>query len=58
MSAAAPDAGRLPGRAPSGEPQTLAAPAGLVSDVVAITGRAIRGILREPEPAGAGRRAQ
>jgi ABC-2 type transport system permease protein len=33
----------------AGEPQTLAAPAGLVSDVVAITGRAIRGILREPE---------
>ena len=31
------------------EPRTLAAPAGLVSDVVAITGRAIRGILREPE---------
>ncbi|HZA83455.1 MAG TPA: ABC transporter permease [Actinomycetes bacterium] len=48
MSAAAPDTGRVPGRAPS-EPQTLAAPAGLVSDVVAITGRAIRGILREPE---------
>ncbi len=33
----------------SHEPQTLAAPAGLVSDVAAITGRAIRGILREPE---------
>ena len=33
----------------TGEPQTLAAPAGLVSDVAAITGRAIRGILREPE---------
>jgi ABC-2 type transport system permease protein len=33
----------------AGEPRTLAAPAGLVSDVVAITGRAIRGILREPE---------
>jgi ABC-2 type transport system permease protein len=33
----------------AGEPQTLAAPAGLASDVVAITGRAIRGILREPE---------
>jgi ABC-2 type transport system permease protein len=31
------------------EPQTLAAPAGLVSDVTVITGRAIRGILREPE---------
>jgi ABC-2 type transport system permease protein len=31
------------------EPQTLAAPAGLVSDVLAITGRSIRGILREPE---------
>jgi ABC-2 type transport system permease protein len=38
------------GRAPAtGEPQTLAAPAGLVSDVLAITGRAIKGILREPE---------
>jgi ABC-2 type transport system permease protein len=49
MSTAAPDAGRLPGRGRSGEPQTLAAPAGLLSDVVAITGRAIRGILREPE---------
>jgi len=36
-------------RASTGEPQTLAAPAGLISDVVAITGRAIRGILREPE---------
>jgi ABC-2 type transport system permease protein len=31
------------------EPQTLAAPAGLASDVAAITGRAIRGLLREPE---------
>jgi ABC-2 type transport system permease protein len=31
------------------EPRTLAAPAGLVSDVVAITVRSIRGILREPE---------
>ena len=49
MSAAAPDAGRAPGRGRTGEPQTLAAPAGLLSDVVAITGRAIRGILREPE---------
>jgi ABC-2 type transport system permease protein len=47
VTAAAPDAGRAPGR--TGEPQTLAAPAGLVSDVTAITGRAIRGILREPE---------
>ncbi len=41
--------GSADGRAPAGEPQTLAAPAGIVSDVVAITGRAIRGILREPE---------
>ena len=49
MSAAAPDAGRAARRDRSGEPQTLAAPAGLVSDIVAITGRAIRGILREPE---------
>jgi ABC-2 type transport system permease protein len=49
MSAAAPGIGSADGRVPSGEPQTLAAPAGLVSDVVAITGRAIRGILREPE---------
>jgi ABC-2 type transport system permease protein len=49
VSAAAPDAGPARGRAPAGEPQTLAAPAGLVSDVLAITGRAIRGILREPE---------
>ena len=48
MTAAAPDAGRVPGPS-AGEPQTLAAPAGLVSDVLAITGRAIRGILREPE---------
>jgi ABC-2 type transport system permease protein len=31
------------------EPQTLAAPAGLASDVAAITARSIRGILREPE---------
>jgi ABC-2 type transport system permease protein len=31
------------------EPQTLAAPAGLLSDVIAITTRSIRGILREPE---------
>ena len=49
MSATAPDAGRAPGLGRSGEPQTLAAPAGLISDVVAITGRAVRGILREPE---------
>ncbi|HEV2895045.1 MAG TPA: hypothetical protein VG411_14925, partial [Actinomycetota bacterium] len=49
MSAAAPDAGRAPGRGRSDEPQTLAASAGLVSDILAITGRAIRGILREPE---------
>jgi ABC-2 type transport system permease protein len=49
MSAAAPDAGRAPGRGRTGEPQTLAAPAGVISDVMAITGRAIRGILREPE---------
>jgi ABC-2 type transport system permease protein len=41
--------GSADGRRPAGEPQTLAAPAGLISDVVAITGRAIRGILREPE---------
>jgi hypothetical protein len=47
MSAAA--YGSADGRVPAGEPQTLAAPAGLISDVVAITGRAIRGILREPE---------
>jgi ABC-2 type transport system permease protein len=45
VSAAAPDTGRTR----TDEPQTLAAPAGLLSDVVAITGRAIRGILREPE---------
>jgi ABC-2 type transport system permease protein len=31
------------------EPRTLAAPAGLLSDVTAITVRSIRGILREPE---------
>jgi ABC-2 type transport system permease protein len=31
------------------EPRTLAAPAGLASDVAAITVRSIRGILREPE---------
>ncbi|HJW65024.1 MAG TPA: ABC transporter permease [Actinomycetes bacterium] len=49
MSAAAPDAGRAPGATRTSEPQTLAAPAGLVSAVAAITGRAIRGILREPE---------
>ena len=49
MSAAAPGIGSADGRVPAGEPQTLAAPAGLISDVVAITGRAIRGILREPE---------
>jgi ABC-2 type transport system permease protein len=33
----------------AGEPRTLAAPAGLASDVTAITIRSIRGILREPE---------
>jgi ABC-2 type transport system permease protein len=33
----------------SAEPRTLAAPAGLLSDVIAITTRSIRGILREPE---------
>jgi ABC-2 type transport system permease protein len=49
VSAAAPGIGSTDGRVPAGEPQTLAAPAGLISDVVAITGRAIRGILREPE---------
>jgi ABC-2 type transport system permease protein len=49
VSAAAPGIGGADGRVPAGEPQTLAAPAGLISDVVAITGRAIRGILREPE---------
>jgi ABC-2 type transport system permease protein len=49
VSAAAPGIGSADGRVPAGEPQTLAAPAGLISDVVAITGRAIRGILREPE---------
>ena len=48
MSAAAPDAGRAPGRTATDEPQTLAAPAGLLSDVVAITGRAIRGIRASP----------
>ena len=31
------------------DPRTLAAPAGLISDVTAITIRSIRGILREPE---------
>ncbi|HKE99740.1 MAG TPA: ABC transporter permease [Actinomycetes bacterium] len=31
------------------EARTLAAPAGWVADVAAITGRAVRGILREPE---------
>ena len=49
MSAATSGVGGAPGRAATGEPQTLAAPAGLVSDVLAITGRSIRGILREPE---------
>ncbi|HET6814639.1 MAG TPA: hypothetical protein VFJ69_11625, partial [Actinomycetota bacterium] len=49
MSAVAPGIGGANGRVPTGEPQTLAAPAGLTSDVMAITGRAIRGILREPE---------
>jgi ABC-2 type transport system permease protein len=37
------------GPATTTEPQTLAAPAGLLSDVLAITGRSVRGILREPE---------
>jgi ABC-2 type transport system permease protein len=52
VSAQHPGIDRPAGRgraAGDGEPQTLAAPAGLVSDVVAITGRSIRGILREPE---------
>jgi ABC-2 type transport system permease protein len=49
MTAATSGIGDTDGRVPTGEPQTLAAPAGLVSDVVAITGRSIRGILREPE---------
>ncbi|MGH2814829.1 MAG: hypothetical protein ACRDLC_06680, partial [Actinomycetota bacterium] len=49
MSAVAPGIGGANGRVPTSEPQTLAAPAGLISDVMAITGRAIRGILREPE---------
>jgi ABC-2 type transport system permease protein len=49
VSAVAPGIGGANGRVPTGEPQTLAAPAGLISDVAAITGRAIRGILREPE---------
>jgi len=49
VSAAAPGIGGANGRVPTGEPQTLAAPAGVISDVMAITGRAIRGILREPE---------
>jgi ABC-2 type transport system permease protein len=49
VSAAAPGIGGVNGRVPTGEPQTLAAPAGVISDVMAITGRAIRGILREPE---------
>jgi ABC-2 type transport system permease protein len=31
------------------EPRTLAAPAGWLADVVAITGRSVRSILREPE---------
>ena len=53
MSAQSQSIGGPAGGAPSaggaGEPQTLAAPAGLLSDVLAITGRSIRGILREPE---------
>jgi ABC-2 type transport system permease protein len=50
VSAADLSAGGPTGRAPAtGEPQTLAAPAGLASDVLAITARAIKGILREPE---------
>jgi ABC-2 type transport system permease protein len=49
VSTASRAAGGTPGHTTTGEPQTLAAPAGLVSDVLAITGRAIRGILREPE---------
>ncbi len=32
-----------------GEPRTLAAPAGLLPDVAAVTWRAVRGLLREPE---------
>jgi ABC-2 type transport system permease protein len=31
------------------EPRTLAAPAGFLSDVAAMAGRAVRGLLREPE---------
>ena len=31
------------------EPRTLAAPAGFLSDVVALTGRSVRALLREPE---------
>jgi ABC-2 type transport system permease protein len=31
------------------EPRTLAAPAGFLSDVLAMTGRSVRGLLREPE---------
>jgi ABC-2 type transport system permease protein len=31
------------------EPRTLAAPAGFLSDVAAMTGRSVRGLLREPE---------
>ena len=31
------------------EPRTLAAPAGFFSDLMAITGRSVRGLLREPE---------
>ena len=50
MSAADLSAGGPAGRGPAtGEPQTLAAPAGLASDVLAITARSIKGILREPE---------
>jgi ABC-2 type transport system permease protein len=35
--------------ATTAEPRSLAAPAGLLSDVANITARAVRGILREPE---------
>jgi ABC-2 type transport system permease protein len=35
--------------ATTAEPRTLAAPAGFLSDVRAMTGRSVRGLLREPE---------
>jgi ABC-2 type transport system permease protein len=35
--------------ATTAEPRTLAAPAGHLSDVLAMTGRSVRGLLREPE---------